>query len=133
VIWGSQLILKYIERFPAIVYLGSGVLAWTAVKMMSGEPLLANVLAQYPAITWIAYGTVIGGVLIAGFLVNHREVRKRIAAHVVRVYTSSTLPRKWPYGSASGVAAWFAGGLGHLRRSSRPPVPEARPPRPAAF
>jgi len=33
VIWGSQLILKYVERFPAIVYVGSGVLAWTAVKM----------------------------------------------------------------------------------------------------
>lgn len=86
VVWGSQLILKYVERFPAIVYLGSGVLAWTAVKMMSGEPLLADVLAQYPALTWIAYIAVIGGVLVTGFLVNHREVRKRVAAHVIRVY-----------------------------------------------
>jgi YjbE family integral membrane protein len=83
VIAGSQLILKYVERFPSIVYIGSGVLAWTAVKMMAGEPLLADVLAQYPAITWIAYIAVVGGVLTAGFMVNHREVRQRIAAHIV--------------------------------------------------
>jgi YjbE family integral membrane protein len=83
VIAGSQLILKYVERFPSIVYIGSGVLAWTAVKMMGSEPLLADVLAQYPAITWIAHIAVIGGVLTAGFMVNHREVRQRVAAHIV--------------------------------------------------
>jgi predicted tellurium resistance membrane protein TerC len=88
VIAGSQLILKYVERFPSIVYIGSGVLAWTAVKMMAGEPLLAGVLAQYPAITWIAYIAVVGGVLTAGFMVNHREVRQRIAAHIVHDVSS---------------------------------------------
>jgi YjbE family integral membrane protein len=30
VIWGSTLILKWVERFPAIVFLGAAVLAWTA-------------------------------------------------------------------------------------------------------
>jgi nucleotide-binding universal stress UspA family protein len=89
VIWGSQLILKFVERYPAIVYIGSSVLAWTAVKMVTSEPLLQDFLAQYPAITWIAYVLVIGGVVGIGFLVNHAEVRKRIALHVVE---SSTEP-----------------------------------------
>src|SRR4030095_8897793 len=35
VIWGSTLLLRFVERYPAIVYVGSGVLAWTSVKMMS--------------------------------------------------------------------------------------------------
>lgn len=40
VIWGSTLILKWVERFPVIVYIGAGVLALTSAKMMLGEPLI---------------------------------------------------------------------------------------------
>ncbi|MEN3352929.1 MAG: hypothetical protein V7640_1087 [Betaproteobacteria bacterium] len=83
VIWGSQLILKLVERFPVIVYIGAGVLAWTAVKMVTSEPLLQNVLASYPIIVWTGYVLVIGAVVGGGFLVNHAEVRKRIAQHLV--------------------------------------------------
>jgi YjbE family integral membrane protein len=88
VIWGSQLVLKFVERYPAIVYFGAGVLAWTAVKMITSEPLLQDVLARYPAITWVAYPAVIGGVTVAGFLVNHTQVRTRIASHLVALATA---------------------------------------------
>ena len=40
VVWGSTLILKLMELFPVIVYLGAGVLAWTASKMITDEPFL---------------------------------------------------------------------------------------------
>ena len=83
VIWGSQLILKFVERYPAIVYVGSGVLAWTAVKMMTSEPLVRDYVAAAPLASALAYVTVIGGVLIAGFLRKHAAVRERVAAHVV--------------------------------------------------
>src|ERR1700716_1326603 len=39
VVWGSTLILRWIERLPILLYAGGGVLAWTAVKMMTAEPL----------------------------------------------------------------------------------------------
>ena len=45
VIWGSTLLLRFVERYPAFVYFGSGVLAWTSVKMMTSEPLVAPYLA----------------------------------------------------------------------------------------
>jgi YjbE family integral membrane protein len=83
VIWGSQLILKFVERYPVIVYFGAGVLASTSVKMMTSEPLLQDVLASYPVIVWIAYVLVVGGVVGGGFLINHAELRKRIARHIV--------------------------------------------------
>jgi YjbE family integral membrane protein len=92
VIGGSQLILKLVVRFPAIVYVGSAVLAWTAVKMVASEPLLQDFLAQYPAITWAAYVLVIGGVVGIGFLVNRAEVRRRIASHIVDIVDDSTAP-----------------------------------------
>ena len=83
VIWGSQLILKFVERYPVIVYVGAGVLAWTAVKMVTSEPLLQDVLAEFPVIAWAAYALVVGGIVVGGFLVNHAEVRARIAGHLV--------------------------------------------------
>jgi len=42
VIWGSQVILKYVERFSAIVYIGGAVLAWSAAKMMISESLVKD-------------------------------------------------------------------------------------------
>ena len=85
VIWGSQVILKWVVRFPAIVYIGSGVLAWTAVKMRAGEPMLGEAVARYPAAVWATYVAVIGGVLTAGFMANRGKVRSRVAAHLVDV------------------------------------------------
>lgn len=85
VIWGSQLILKIVERYPAIVYVGAGVLAWTAVKMVTSEPLLQAFVAANPLLVYFAYAAVVGGVLLTGFLVNHREVRKTIAAHLIHL------------------------------------------------
>jgi len=79
VIWGSQLILKWVERFPVIVYIGAGVLAWTSVKMMTGEPLVKPFLEQYPYVPWLGYVTVIGGVLSAGYLANRSRGRARLA------------------------------------------------------
>ena len=83
VVWGSQLILKFVERHPSIIYVGAGVLAWTAVKMFLSEPLLQPFFDERSALAVLLYIVVIGAVLVGGFLVNHREVRTRIAAHIV--------------------------------------------------
>ena len=40
VIWGSTLVLHWVERFPAILWLGAAVLGWTAAKMIASEPLI---------------------------------------------------------------------------------------------
>ena len=77
VIWGSQLVLKYIKRFPVIVYLGAGVLAWTAVKMITGDPMVDTWVAQNAALTWIVYVGVIGSVIAGGFFANHNKARAR--------------------------------------------------------
>jgi YjbE family integral membrane protein len=45
-VWGSTLILKWIERFPIIITIGAGILAWTAAKMIVGEPFLKGYFAN---------------------------------------------------------------------------------------
>jgi YjbE family integral membrane protein len=85
VIWGSTLILKWVERFPAIVYVGAGVLAWTAAKMMMHEPLVRDAFAANDTVSALAYLAVIGGVLWAGFAKNHRHLDSRITARLAEL------------------------------------------------
>ncbi len=40
IVWGSQLVIKLVDRFPSIILLGGAVLAWTAYSMIVREPLL---------------------------------------------------------------------------------------------
>ncbi len=42
VVWGSTLILKLIERFPVIVYIGAGAIAWTAGHMLASDGLISD-------------------------------------------------------------------------------------------
>ncbi|TCN27429.1 TerC family protein [Mesobacillus foraminis] len=42
VMWGSTVILKWIERYPVIITIGAAVLAWTASKMIVAEPFLTG-------------------------------------------------------------------------------------------
>ncbi len=72
VIWGSTLILKWVERYPAIIYLGAAVLAWTAAKMVASEPLIQEYLVIHPATNWVLYAAVIGGTIGYGYLRNRR-------------------------------------------------------------
>lgn len=72
VIWGSALILKWIERFPSIVYIGGAVLAWTAVKMALGEPFLHEWLAGI-RVTWPIYAASIAGTLGLAWLGKRRR------------------------------------------------------------
>lgn len=62
VVWGSQLVLKLVDRFPSIAIIGAGVLGWTAAKMISMEPLIRDWLAPrygwYLALVGVAVGLV---------------------------------------------------------------------------
>ena len=53
-VWGSTLILRMVDRFPMIIYLGAGVLAWTAAKMLIHEPMLEDWMIMHP---WLPMGS----------------------------------------------------------------------------
>ncbi|TSA19111.1 MAG: hypothetical protein D4R74_00190 [Betaproteobacteria bacterium] len=82
VVWGSTLLLRFVERHPGIVYLGSGVLALTAAKMISAEPLLKEALSAYTLTVPALYAVILVGVLWAGFVQNHRKLESRISARL---------------------------------------------------
>jgi len=103
VIWGSQIILKWVERFPAIVYVGAGVLAWTSAKMMLGEPLLGDTIAAYEIIAPVTYLAVVGGVLWFGMRHNHRRVEIQIEGKLASMRAAAP-----PLAAAPAVAAEHA-------------------------
>ena len=84
VVWGSTLLLRFVERYPSIVYIGSGVLAWTAVKMVTSEPLLKDAFAAYALTVPLLYALTVFGVLWLGFARNHRRLESRISARLAR-------------------------------------------------
>jgi YjbE family integral membrane protein len=87
VVYGSTMVLKLVERFPAIIKIGAAVLAFTAAKMIVSEPLL-DIIYGGPAslptaktmqtvAEWATYALSIAGVLGAGYWVTRRSA----AAH----------------------------------------------------
>ena len=93
VIWGSTQILKLVERFPSITYLGAGVLAWTAAKMMTSEPIVQEwqVLSN-PVVEYAVHALVILGVLGVGFIKSRLALEEVIAPAVVVPDASEILP-----------------------------------------
>jgi YjbE family integral membrane protein len=75
VVWGSTLILKWVEKFPVIMYIGAAVLAWTAAKMMLSEPLVKDYIEPFKEYGWLLQVVVIGAVVGIGYLMNRKSER----------------------------------------------------------
>lgn len=72
-VFGSTLVLKLVDRFPLIMHAGAAVLAYTAAHMIISEPLLDEVFDENAVVRWLTYGTVIAGVLAAGWWATRRS------------------------------------------------------------
>jgi YjbE family integral membrane protein len=75
VVFGSKVVLRLVESFPAIIQLGAAVLAFTAAKMIIGEPLLDDVFDPHAFARWSTYAVCIFGVLAAGWFAGRGSRR----------------------------------------------------------
>ena len=92
VVWGSTLVLKVVDRYPGVVYIGAAVLVWTAVKMMTSEPLVKPWLQAKPLAAWLSY-LAIPLVLWLGFVKNHANLSR---AFTRALLNSPSVARKVP-------------------------------------
>ena len=76
VVWGSTLVIKWVERFPIIIYIGAGVLAWTAAKMIVDEPMVKGFFTANPVLKWGLIVVIIVGVLAAGRMKKQKQVKQ---------------------------------------------------------
>lgn len=73
VVFGSTIILRLMERFPIIIYIGTGVLAFTAGKMITSEPLLGGLFEDAPLVKWSFILVLIAAVLYIGYRAKHKK------------------------------------------------------------
>lgn len=90
VVFGSTLIMKLMDRFPIIIYLGAGLIAFTAGSMIeddqAAQPYLPDVIHRTSSLLPIL---VTVAVMVYGWWSNTRKSR---AARAVRVAAQSDDP-----------------------------------------
>jgi YjbE family integral membrane protein len=64
VIFGSTLMIRMMERFPAIVVAGAGLIGWVGGQTIAGDSALAEVMAANSILPFIA--APLGAVLVVG-------------------------------------------------------------------
>ncbi|MEN6325032.1 MAG: TerC family protein [Syntrophomonas sp.] len=71
IMWGSTVILKFMEKYPVIIYIGGGILAWTAGQMMASDQIIMDKLGVFiPGLEWLMPLLTVILVLVAGYYRN---------------------------------------------------------------
>jgi YjbE family integral membrane protein len=83
IVWGSQFVIKLMDRFPAIITAGGMLLGWIAGTMLVTDPAVANTEAwtwfiKLPQTDWVRYAAGVVGAV--GVLLVGRAMAKRSAA-----------------------------------------------------
>lgn len=88
--WSSQLVLKLIDRFPAITLAGAALLGYVAGEMLAGEASLAAVMADFPVLHDLLPWAGAVGVLLAGQWL----ARRRAAAAPAQDVADARVPAR---------------------------------------
>ena len=82
IIWGSTLVLKLIDRFPAVVMFGAALLGWIAGGMLITDVVVVNQFGE-PATTAKITAELAGAALVVlgGKWLASRENAKKVDAH----------------------------------------------------
>lgn len=82
IVWGSQLVIQLMDRFPIVITLGGMLLGWIAGEMAMTDPALQSFVSTQLGIVRIpdalTYGVGVGGaifVLTMGKLMLYRQAR----------------------------------------------------------
>jgi YjbE family integral membrane protein len=84
IVWGSQLVIKLMERFPLIITAGGMLLGWIAGGMLVTDPVFANAdkwqwMLKIPQTDVIRYGASVAGALLV-LAVGKMVLARRTAA-----------------------------------------------------
>ncbi|MBM7865185.1 TerC family protein [Heliomicrobium gestii] len=83
VVYGSRLFLTLIDRFPLILYGGSGILGWSAGKMLIHDPIIFAFLKNIGVSPLLLEETLVAAVvtvlvLAIGWHLNERQKKKTV-------------------------------------------------------
>ena len=79
IVWGSQFVIKLMDRFPVVITVGGMLLGWIAGTMAVGDPAAASFIPQASpgeAIASVRYSAGVAGavlVLVVGLVLKRRQ------------------------------------------------------------
>ena len=73
VVFGAQLLMKLMDRFPVIIYIGAGILGYAAAEMISGDQIVGQYVGGYSLVLEIGLAL---GVIAAGYWLKSRNQLK---------------------------------------------------------
>ena len=76
IVWGSQIVLKLMERFPIIITLGAMLLGWIAGQMAFGDPAVKAYLPAQAYWSYVAAACGAAFVYVAGKVLQARAAGK---------------------------------------------------------
>ncbi len=78
IVWGSQLVLKLIDRFPMVVLAGGALLGWSAGGMMITDVAVVGQIGEPSSA--LKYAAAVAGALLVVMLGEFAKRRQRAAA-----------------------------------------------------
>ena len=81
VVFSSNLLASLMNRCPALVYLGAGILGKVAGDMVVTDGFVARTLAPPPAVHAILDGALAAGLVVTGLVVRRRNPKPANARH----------------------------------------------------
>ncbi|MFC7062802.1 TerC family protein [Halobacillus seohaensis] len=76
IIWGSRIILKLMERFPMLVYIGAGILAFTAAEMILEDPHVSQYVDTLTPLITIFPILIVLLTVLTGYFFNKQVIQK---------------------------------------------------------
>lgn len=77
VVWGSTLLLKLIARYPVIIYIGAGTIAWTAARMITRDHLVEAWFDARDPLRYLVDLVLVVGVVGIGWWMRRRAGARR--------------------------------------------------------
>lgn len=77
IVWGSTLFIKWINKYPYIIYIGAGILAFTAAKMIVDEQYWHNYFIANPLTKWALIAFIVLSVVALGRWTKTRRNKKK--------------------------------------------------------
>ena len=73
IVWGSTLIMKLLERFPIIIYIGAAAIAWTSARMISSDHLFRPWFESHDWAVWTLDAVLVIGICGLGWWAQQRQ------------------------------------------------------------
>lgn len=77
VVFGAQLLMKLMDRFPVVMYVGAGILGYAAAEMIAGDRAVGKYVEGYSLVLEIGLAV---GVVAVGYWLKSRNSGKQEAS-----------------------------------------------------